>query len=81
MKTEIYLYILEFLKLVQEKIPTTVARHRLELDENNDLCLHVIFETEGVWQTIVFDSEFCDQEPKEVVDDIVEMLKELNYKI
>ena len=35
MKTEIYLYVLEFLKLVQEKIPTTVARHRLELDENN----------------------------------------------
>lgn len=74
MKTDIQLYVQEFLALLQEKIPTTNAKHRLELNDDGFLCLFLIFESEGIWQSVIFDDEVCQQTPQEVVDEILKVL-------
>ncbi len=74
MKTDVQLYVQEFLTLLQEEIPTTKAKHRLELNDDGVLCLFLIFESEGFWQSFIFHDEFCDQTPQEVVDDILKVL-------
>lgn len=78
MQKEAQVYLTKFLKLLQEVIPTGEANHNFQF-EGGFLVLWIMVDDR--WQSIVFNEEYDDYTPEELVDDIVTQLKIGGYKI
>jgi len=79
MQKEIQVYLTKFLKQLQHKIPTGKARHNFQIGDDGVLTLWIMVNNK--WQSILFDDYYDDMIPEELVDNIINHLKEAGYKI
>lgn len=77
MKKEVQEYILSVLKLLKEKIKT--GTHSFQLGEDGRLWLWV--QVGDKFQSIIFDEDYQDIEPAELVDGIVKTLVDAGYSV
>lgn len=81
MKKEIQEFVVRLLELINDRFPTKKCKHNLQLGENGFLWLWIYIESKGVWQSIIFDTEYNNETPEQITDGIVKNLKEVGYEI